>query len=620
MDYKTELADKGLASLVYDGADIAALNTRLINSGLTPEEEQSLRDSGFTDADILFLFDRINAFPPPTGTYSRGGGIDSIVAAIDTFLPAVQQLGSQAQEVVDHFAPSVTSGHPTANPGGPYVGNEGQTFNLDGSGSSDPTGQALSFDWDLDMDGQFDDAFGSLVSPVFTTPMVGKMGLRVTDTDGNQDIAYADLEVQELNGPPQITAFTPAELTPSASNLNPLGFSASATDPDADPLSFEWRLDNSVVSTDPSWLYTPGVGETGNAIVKLTVTDASTLSPDAIETRFVQILDEVLVPDVVGLPQADAESAITASRLEVGVISTAQDPVVPTGNIISQTPQGGSQAIAGDSVDLTLSLGPTLVPVPDVVGLSQADAEAAIVAAGLTVGIVSTENSSTVPAGEVISQNPSGGTALPGSPVDLVISDGPVLVEIPNVIGLSQADAQAAIVAAGLTVGAVTQQNSTTVPVGTVISQNPTSGLVPEGSQVDLVVSLGAAQIAVPDVVGLLQANAEATITNAGLTVGIVTFEYSNVVPQGLVISQTPSDGFAAPGSPVDLVVSSGVKGDLDGDGDVDLDDINLILQARNQPASGPDDPRDLDGDGVITVLDARLLMLTCTRARCAVN
>jgi len=52
--------------------------------------------------------------------------------------------------------------------------------------------------------------------------------------------------------------------------------------------------------------------------------------------------------------------------------------------------------------------------------------------------------------------------------------------------------------------------------------------------------------------------------------------------------------------------------------GDVDRDDLNIILAARNTPASGPDDPRDLDGDGMITALDARKLVTLCTRPRCA--
>ncbi|MGD2064431.1 MAG: ExeM/NucH family extracellular endonuclease, partial [Nitrospirota bacterium] len=58
--------------------------------------------------------------------------------------------------------------------------------------------------------------------------------------------------------------------------------------------------------------------------------------------------------------------------------------------------------------------------------------------------------------------------------------------------------------------------------------------------------------------------------------------------------------------------------GDVDGDGNVDIDDVQAILAGRNTPAAGPDDPRDLDGDGIITVLDARLCILQCTNARCA--
>jgi len=60
------------------------------------------------------------------------------------------------------------------------------------------------------------------------------------------------------------------------------------------------------------------------------------------------------------------------------------------------------------------------------------------------------------------------------------------------------------------------------------------------------------------------------------------------------------------------------LDGDLDRDGDVDQDDLNILLASRNQPATGPDDPKDLDGDGAITSLDARKLTLLCTRPRCA--
>jgi hypothetical protein len=60
------------------------------------------------------------------------------------------------------------------------------------------------------------------------------------------------------------------------------------------------------------------------------------------------------------------------------------------------------------------------------------------------------------------------------------------------------------------------------------------------------------------------------------------------------------------------------IAGDYDGDGDVDRNDLNIMLAARNTAASGPEDPMDLDDDGMITGLDARKLVLMCTRPRCA--
>lgn len=65
---------------------------------------------------------------------------------------------------------------------------------------------------------------------------------------------------------------------------------------------------------------------------------------------------------------------------------------------------------------------------------------------------------------------------------------------------------------------------------------------------------------------------------------------------------------------------ASGVQGDLNGDGKVDIDDVNIIEAALNTPASGPNDARDVNHDGVINALDARILTTLCTNARCATH
>lgn len=67
----------------------------------------------------------------------------------------------------------------------------------------------------------------------------------------------------------------------------------------------------------------------------------------------------------------------------------------------------------------------------------------------------------------------------------------------------------------------------------------------------------------------------------------------------------------------IPVTVPQGIKGDLNSDGRVDQDDVNIILDFRNTPATGPFDARDLNKDGMIDALDASQLILLCTRPRC---
>ena len=106
------------------------------------------------------------------------------------------------------------------------------------------------------------------------------------------------------------------------------------------------------------------------------------------------------------------------------------------------------------------------------------------------------------------------------------------------------------------------------------------------GSTVDLVVSLGSAIVSVPDCVDLLYSYAEADIEAAGLEVGVLTCADSDTVPAGMVISQDPVDGTnVAPGSMVDIVVSSGAASalivDNDFEGSVDSDDLVAVGPCR---------------------------------------
>ncbi|MEM6818361.1 MAG: PASTA domain-containing protein [Pseudomonadota bacterium] len=277
----------------------------------------------------------------------------------------------------------------------------------------------------------------------------------------------------------------------------------------------------------------------------------------------VQLLP-IATPDTVGLSQSGAESAIRGAGLEVGTVTVESSNTVAAGSVISQDPPAGTDLPQGSTVDLVVSGGPADVPVPSTAGLSQAEAEAAIVAAGFVVGTVLTEASDTVALGSVIRTSPPASDLLaPGSTINLVVSAGPNNTPVPNVAGLSEADARDAILMAGLTIGNVTGEASDVVPVGNVIRTDPLVGTeITAGAPVDIIVSLGPANVAVPDVTNLTSAAAGQALIDAGLIVGDVTFEVSVDVPAGSIISQDPAAATLVPaGAAINLVESLGPDG-----------------------------------------------------------
>jgi beta-lactam-binding protein with PASTA domain len=206
----------------------------------------------------------------------------------------------------------------------------------------------------------------------------------------------------------------------------------------------------------------------------------------------------VSVPDVTGLARSAAHALVAAARLYVRNETAQYHPTVPVDQVISQSPAADTQTTTNTPVDLVISKGQQPVPVPEVVGQTQAAAAAAIAGAGLVVGTVTQGYSATVPVGTVVSQSPVAGTqVLPGLPVDLVISRGVQPSLMPDVLGQSQAQAVTSITTAGLALGLVTRDYSDTVAAGNVISQSPEAGMeVPPGTVVSMVVSLGPAPAA----------------------------------------------------------------------------------------------------------------------------
>lgn len=140
-------------------------------------------------------------------------------------------------------------------------------------------------------------------------------------------------------------------------------------------------------------------------------------------------LADVHVPNVIGRTVRQAELILTRIGLNVGEITDVHDDTVPKDAVIDQTPKPRTKVKRGTKVNLLVSLGSeeatVLMPV-NLVGLTVEEAAKALKSYELTVGNVTAEPSTTVPAGRITKQKPEIGEQIKkGSAVDLVVSSGP---------------------------------------------------------------------------------------------------------------------------------------------------------------------------------------------------
>jgi len=143
----------------------------------------------------------------------------------------------------------------------------------------------------------------------------------------------------------------------------------------------------------------------------------------------VTVGEGIVVPDVVGWLNLDAEAEIIERGLSIGNVTFAYSPV-SIDYVISQDPCAGTVLLPPDtSVDLVVSLGLEMVVVPNVIELSHDDANMVLDGVGLVIDdVIEYERHATIPAGHVIDQDPNAGEdAIKGSAVKLTESLGPVL-------------------------------------------------------------------------------------------------------------------------------------------------------------------------------------------------
>ena len=194
----------------------------------------------------------------------------------------------------------------------------------------------------------------------------------------------------------------------------------------------------------------------------------------------------VAVADVSGALFDDGAQTLRDQGLLVLRITEASDEI-PVGVIIRTDPPAGTDVPERTTIEVVVSSGKLETTVPNLSGLTEEAARAALESAGLALGVISPGNSATVVKGSVIESVPAANERVPGgSVVNLLVSDGQV--QVPNVENLSVSEAQRILQApeVGLTV-VIAQPEECTGTVGTLVaSQSIAAGLAEQRSSITL--------------------------------------------------------------------------------------------------------------------------------------
>lgn len=270
--------------------------------------------------------------------------------------------------------------------------------------------------------------------------------------------------------------------------------------------------------------------------------------------RYLEVA-EVRVPEVVGQDFQTARRALRDAGLQV---TTYPEDVLgaQVDSVTSQTPEAGQTVRRGRTVSVGVNTPPNDTRVPSLVGLSQTDIAARLSDRGLQLGETN-YGFSDLPEGQIISQSPEPGSALPaGRGVDITVSRGQEEREValPDLVGLPLNEAKRRLEALGFR---RVEEVPTRLGRGGVNAQNPRPG---QRAQVSAPVTLyytfsGSQVVRVPNVRGLPLERAEQALRSAGLRVVWVSEDpYDPAEPRG--VSEISPSGHTLRGTPVSLRVN----------------------------------------------------------------
>ncbi len=253
---------------------------------------------------------------------------------------------------------------------------------------------------------------------------------------------------------------------------------------------------------------------------------------------------DVQVPDVTGQTSADAIAALQNRGFKTRTLQKP-DSTIPPDHVISTDPAADTAVGAGEDITINVSTGPEQRAVPDVDGLSLAEATRKLLDAGFTRVQPSESESTPELTGKVLGTNPpSNATSAITNVITVIVGTGPGSVVVPDCSGQSVETCQEILQASGFP-STVPVEVDDTAPTGQVVGLSPTPGQpAPKDTVVQLRVSRGN-QFVMPNLVGQFWVDAEPNLRALGWT-GVL-IKGANVDNSGLrsnaVVTQSPSPG-----------------------------------------------------------------------------
>lgn len=267
------------------------------------------------------------------------------------------------------------------------------------------------------------------------------------------------------------------------------------------------------------------------------------------------------VPPLAGVIEGEARNVIAPNGWTV-VIVTERNDDIPAGSVVRTEPSEGTDLQEGKTLTIVVSEGPNFATLPDIAGVDAQSALDQLTALGLVVTARET-NSEEIPAGVVmgwsVPEQPGlnpGDQLLRGTAVDVLVSVGPALRQVPTLVGLKLEDAQKLVADLQLALLETPAAKSNGADRGLIGAQSPIPGeQVARGTEIAYSISLGPDLVELPYVVGNRLDTVKTRLEEAGFVVGAITGNQSGKLKQAVIAGKSVKNRtMVARGATVDLV------------------------------------------------------------------